>query len=317
MNTTPSAIDIRDLTHRYGLRVALADLTLQIEPGEMFAILGPNGCGKTTLFRLLSTLMRLQSGSVYVLGKQLPQQSDEVRRRIGVVFQSPSLDRKLTVGENLRFQAALYGIRGRALVQRQQELLDHLGLADRIHERTEHLSGGLRRRVELAKGMLHRPSLLLLDEPSTGLDPGARTDLWRYLEWLRDEHQVTVVLTTHLLDEAERADRIAIFSQGRLVALDHPEALKASIGGDSITIRGQDPATLRQAIADRFQVTAKVIDGHVRFEHPDGAQILARVMEAFSDRIQSITLGRPSLEDVFIDKTGHRFWSHGEDDAAT
>lgn len=317
MNTTPPAIDIRDLTHRYGRRVALADLTLQIEPGEMFAILGPNGCGKTTLFRVLSTLMRLQSGSVHVLGLELPQQADQIRRRIGVVFQSPSLDQKLTVAENLRFQAALYGIRGSALVQRQQELLDHLGLADRVHERAEHLSGGLRRRVELAKGMLHRPSLLLLDEPSTGLDPGARTDLWQYLQWLRDQHQVTVVLTTHLLDEAERADRIAIFSQGRLVALDRPEALKASVGGDSITIRGQDAGTLCQAIADRFQLAAKVVDGHVRFEHPEGAQILARVMEAFSDQIQSITLGRPSLEDVFIDKTGHRFWSHGEDDAAT
>ncbi len=317
MNTTPPAIDIRELTHRYGRRVALDGLTLQIEPGEMFAILGPNGCGKTTLFRLLSTSMRLQSGSVAVLGKTLPQQSDQVRRRIGVVFQSPSLDRKLTVGENLRFQAALYGIRGSALVRRQQELLDHLGLADRVREPAEKLSGGLRRRVELAKGMLHRPSLLLLDEPSTGLDPGARTDLWRYLKRLRDEHRVTVVLTTHLLDEAERADRIAIFNQGRLVALDAPEALKASVGGDSITIRGRDAATLCQQLADRFQLAAKVIDGHVRFEHPDGAQILARVMEAFSDRIQSITLGRPSLEDVFIDKTGHRFWSHGEDDAST
>jgi ABC-2 type transport system ATP-binding protein len=313
MNTTPPAIDVEELSHRYASRVALDRLTLRIEPGEMFAILGPNGGGKTTLFRVLSTLFPVQLGTARVMGLELPQESAAVRRRIGVVFQSPSLDRKLTVGENLRFQAALYGIRGDMLAQRQQELLDRLGLTDRIHERTESLSGGLRRRVELAKGMIHRPSLLLLDEPSTGLDPGARSDLWEYLARLRDEHQVTVVLTTHLLDEAERADRIAILNEGRLVALDHPEALKASVGGDSITIRCHDPEPLRQAIEEQFQVAAMVIDGQVRFEHPDGSRILARVMEAFADRIDAITLGKPSLEDVFIDKTGHRFWSRAED----
>jgi ABC-2 type transport system ATP-binding protein len=313
MNTTPAAIDVDELSHRYASRVALDRLTLRIEPGEMFAILGPNGGGKTTLFRVLSTLVPVQSGTARVMGLELPHESAAVRRRIGVVFQSPSLDRKLTVGENLRFQAALYGIRGDVLAQRQQELLDRLGLTDRIHERTESLSGGLRRRVELAKGMIHRPSLLLLDEPSTGLDPGARSDLWEYLARLRDEHQVTVVLTTHLLDEAERADRIAILNEGRLVALDHPEALKASVGGDLITIRCHDPEPLRQAIEEQFQVAAMVIGGQVRFEHPDGSRILARVMEVFADRIDAITLGKPSLEDVFIDKTGHRFWSRAED----
>jgi ABC-2 type transport system ATP-binding protein len=314
MNTTTPAIEVRDLTHRYASRVALDGLTMQIARGEIFAVLGPNGGGKTTLFRLLSTMTRLQSGSARILGRELPRDSAAIRRRIGVVFQSPSLDRKLTVGENLWFQAALYGIRGDQLRRRQRELLDRLGLTDRVHDRTESLSGGLRRRVELAKGMLHQPELLLLDEPSTGLDPGARSDLWEYLVRLRDEHQVTVVLTTHLLDEAERADRIAILHEGRLVALDHPEALRASVGGDSITIRCQNPESLRQEIEALFQIAAMLIDGRVRFEHPDGPHAVARVMEAFGDRIDAITLGRPSLEDVFIDKTGHRFWSRAEDD---
>ncbi|MCH5377216.1 MAG: ATP-binding cassette domain-containing protein, partial [Planctomycetes bacterium] len=237
MNANQDAIDVAELTYRYGNRIALDGLALQVRRGEIFALLGPNGGGKTTLFRVLSTLVAVQSGRVHVLGLELPQQAASVRRRIGVVFQAPSLDRKLTVSENIRFQAALYGIRGRVLAERQQELLDQLGIADRMRERTESLSGGLRRRVELAKGMIHRPELLLLDEPSTGLDPGARSDLWEYLQRLRDQHHVTIVLTTHLLDEAERADRIAILNHGSVVALDTPEALKASVGGDSITIR--------------------------------------------------------------------------------
>jgi ABC-2 type transport system ATP-binding protein len=287
---------------------------MQIGQGQIFAIVGPNGSGKSTLFRLVATLLRIQAGSVRVLDRELPRESAEVRRRIGVVFQSPSLDRQLTVGENLWFQAALYGIRGRLFTDRQQELLERFGVADRIHERVENLSGGLRRRVELAKGMLHSPMLLLLDEPSTGLDPGARSDLWQYLVRLRDQQQVTVVLTTHLLDEADRADGIAILNRGRLVALDHPAALKASIGGDSITIRCQDPEWLCPAITDRFQVAARLIEGQVRFEHADGPKVLARVMEAFGDRIDSVQLGRPSLEDVFIDKTGHHFRSVVGDD---
>ncbi len=314
MSTTQAAIDVAELTHRYGSQTALDGLTLQVRQGEVFALLGPNGGGKTTLFRVLSTLVPVQAGRAQVLGLPLPAQAACVRRRIGVVFQAPSLDRKLTVAENIRFQAALYGIRGAVLAERQRELLDRLGLADRAGQRTESLSGGLRRRVELAKGMIHRPELLLLDEPSMGLDPGARSDLWEYLERLRDEYRVTVVLTTHLLEEAERADRIAILNHGRLVALDSPDALKASVGGDAIMIRCHEPEPLRQLIEDRFGVPAKLIDGQVRFEHPDGPRLLARVMEAFGDRIESITLGRPSLEDVFIDKTGHRFWSDATDD---
>jgi ABC-2 type transport system ATP-binding protein len=308
MNNEQAALRVANLSHSYGQRQALKRLTLSVAPGEVFAFLGPNGGGKTTLFRVLSTLVPIQDGTASILGFDLGTSAPDVRRRIGVVFQAPSLDKKLTVSENVRQQAALYGIRGRALHDREDELLGQLGLAERRNERAEQLSSGLRRRAELAKGMIHRPRLLLLDEPSTGLDPGARSDLWEYLGRLRQQFGVTVVLTTHLLDEADRADRVAILSEGELVALDTPDALRATVGGESITIETHDPAVLEQAISERFNVPVMVVDGRVRLEQPDATRWIARLMEAFADRIDTITLGKPTLEDVFIDRTGHRFW---------
>mgnify|MGYP001206754936 CR=1 FL=1 len=214
------AIEISHLSHRYGDNVAVADLSLTVAAGEVFVLLGPNGSGKTTLFRVLSTLIPLQQGEVNVLGYNLRFEQDAIRRRLGIVFQAPSVDKKLTVIENVYHHGRLYGVLGSELRQRADEMLTRLGLADRRKDIVETLSGGLRRRVELAQGMLHRPRLLLLDEPSTGLDPGARSDLWQYLEQVRQEDGVTVVLTTHLLEEAQRADRIGIMHQGKLVALD-------------------------------------------------------------------------------------------------
>src|SRR5205085_11865145 len=234
-------------------RRALNGLSLQVEPGEIFALLGPNGGGKTTLFRLLSTLIPLQpTGDVKILGLDLRTQTADIRRQVGVVFQAPSLDKKLTVRENLLHQGRLYGLSGRALQSRMHVMLDRLGLADRVGELTEKLSGGLRRRVELAKGMLHEPRLLLLDEPSTGLDPAARSDLWKYLDEVRARHGVTVLLTTHLLEEAEKADRIAILSEGSLVALGSPADLRATVGGDAITIQTSAPQDLAGRIHERF-----------------------------------------------------------------
>jgi ABC-2 type transport system ATP-binding protein len=304
----PPAIEVSGLVHHYGRRCALADLTLTIESGEIFAFLGPNGGGKTTLFRLLSTLIPIQQGAVHILGYDVRRQAQAVRGSIGVVFQAPSLDKKLTVAENMRHQGHLYGLSGSLLAQRQQEMLARLGLVDRSTELCETLSGGLRRRVELAKGMLHRPRLLLLDEPSTGLDPGARSDLWSYLRELRDERSVTVVLTTHLLEEADKADRIAILHQGSLVALDTPDALRATVGGDSITIHTAEPARLAAAIRERFGCEASVLEENVRLEQANGHQWVARLVEAFPGQIEAVTLGKPTLEDVFIDRTGHRFW---------
>ncbi|MDA1052027.1 MAG: ABC transporter ATP-binding protein [Planctomycetota bacterium] len=309
------AIRIEGLSHSYGARQALRNLDLQIHTGEVFAFLGPNGGGKTTLFRVLSTLITCQQGEVSILGFDLRTHVNDVRRRIGVVFQAPSLDKKLTVAENIRHQAALYGVTGKTLRDRQQAMMEQLGIADRANERAETLSGGLRRRVELAKGMIHQPRLLLLDEPSTGLDPGARADLWRYLERLRDESGVTIVLTTHLLDEAERADRIAILDQGSIVALDQPDRLRASIGGDTITIETEDAEFLAAAIRKQFGVSAEVVGSRVRLEQTDAGTWVAKLAEAFSARVQSITLAKPTLEDVFIQKTGHRFWQEKENAA--
>ena len=302
-----SAIVVSHVSHRYGSRVAVDDLSLEVREGEIFVFLGPNGSGKTTLFRVLSTLIPLQDGSVTILGHDLQSETYAVRSALGIVFQAPSLDKKLTVAENLHHQGRLYGLPTAELKSRTEKMLTSLGVADRAGDFVETLSGGMRRRVELAKGMLHQPRLLLLDEPSTGLDPGARADLWHYLRQVRAAEGVTVVLTTHLLEEAERADRIAIMHHGRLAALDTPAALQGSVGGDSITIRTERPAELAEQVREKFQCEATVLDGTVRLEQPDGHQWISRLVEAFPGEIQTVTLGKPTLEDVFIDRTGHRF----------
>jgi ABC-2 type transport system ATP-binding protein len=313
MSTLP-AVDIAHLAHRYGEHEAIRDLSLSIAEREIFIVLGPNGSGKTTLFRVLSTLIPIQQGEVHILGHDLRREAAAIRAQLGVVFQSPSIDKKLTVLENVIHHGRLYGLGGKDLHARADEMLTRLGLADRRRELVEKLSGGLRRRVELATGMLHRPRLLLLDEPSTGLDPGARSDLWQYLEQVRDDDGVTVLLTTHLLDEAQRADRIAIMHKGELSALDTPAALQAAVGGDAITIRSKDAAALAAEIEQRFNVRAMEVDGSVRLEQPDGHQWIPRLVEAFPDRADSITLGKPTLEDVFIHFTGHRFWNEPDPD---
>jgi ABC-2 type transport system ATP-binding protein len=307
-----AAVEIRRLSHAYGSRKAVDDLSLEVRRGELFAFLGPNGSGKTTLFRVLSTLIPLQQGDVALLGRDLRRETIAIRERLGVVFQAPSLDRKLTVRENLAHQGRLYGLAAAAIASRTQELLAAVGMSDRLGDLVETLSGGMRRRVEIAKALLHRPELVVLDEPSTGLDPGVRSELWKFLVRLRDEQGVTIVLTTHLLDEAERADRVAVMHLGRLAALDAPEALRAAVGGDAITIHGDSPETLRTAIAERFGCEVMLLPGAVRLEQPQGHLWVAKIVEAFGDRIQTITLGKPTLEDAFIDLTGSRF----EDDAA-
>ena len=307
-----SAISVRGVTFRYGERLALDDLSLDIAVGEIFAFLGPNGSGKTTLFRLLSTLIAPQSGDIEILGYDIRRDAPAVRRQIGVAFQAPSLDKKLTVAENLHHQGRLYGLASDELRTRKDEMLAAVGMTERARDRVETLSGGMRRRVELAKTMLHRPRLLLLDEPSTGLDPGARIDLWKYLTRLRDEDGVTVVLTTHLLEEADRAGRIAIMHHGRLAALGQPDALRAEVGGDAITVHAERPADLALAINERFSVEAEVVEGAVRLELPQGHEWIPRLVEAFPGDIQTITLGKPTLEDVFIDRTGRRFFSDAE-----
>ena len=236
-----NAIEVAALGHDYGSRRALDGVTFSVASGQIFGLLGPNGGGKTTLFRILSTLMAPTDGSARVLGLDTVKQSPEVRRKIGVVFQSPSLDGKLTASENLKHQGHLYGLVGAELEERRVKMLRRVGVEDRRNERVDRLSGGLRRRVELAKGMLHQPEVLLLDEPSTGLDPGARRDLWLYLKEIREQDGVTSLVTTHLMEEAERCDRVAILDHGKLVALGTPDELRAEIGGDVVTLGTADP----------------------------------------------------------------------------
>lgn len=307
-----SAVSIRGLSHRYGNHAALDGVEFQVHSSEIFGLLGPNGGGKTTLFRLLATLLPVQDGQVTILGLDSRECASAIRQRIGVTFQSPSLDRKLTVGENLKHQGHLYGLRGRKLEACIDEQLSRLGLTERRRDRAESLSGGLARRVEIAKGLLHRPQLLLLDEPSTGLDPGARLDLWTYLLQLRNAG-VTVLVTTHLMEEAERCDRLGILDRGRLVALGPPAELRAAIGGDCLTMQSVDPNGLASRIQEMFAVIPQRLGDSLRIETPRGHELLRDLVDAFGDSITSISVAKPTLEDVFVQKTGHKFW----DDSAS
>jgi ABC-2 type transport system ATP-binding protein len=305
-NTVP-AIEVSDLVFRYGERTALDEISFTISRGESFAFLGPNGSGKTTLFRILSTLVAPQSGRIRMLGHDLADSTLDLRRRIGVVFQHPSIDGKLTVVENLHHHGHLYGLTGRALRERCNTMSRNLGIAERRADVVETLSGGLQRRVELAKALLHQPELLLLDEPSTGLDPMARREFQTELLRLRDECGVTVVLTTHYMDEAERCDRIGVVHNGRLVAIAPPHELKASVGGDVIVIRGRAPDSLAQTIGRRLHVNCSVVDGTVRIERPRGHELVRDIAELCADTVESITFGKPTLEDAFVHLTGERF----------
>src|SRR6266487_2556394 len=241
-------IQIDGVRHQYGDRVALNSVSFNVHRAEIFGLLGPNGSGKTTLFRILSTLMLPSAGRALVLEHDVALDPSGVRRQIGVVFQSRSIDVKLSAEENLIHVGHLYGITGAALTRRVAEMLERVSLADRAKERAETFSGGMQRRLELAKGLLHRPQVLLLDEPTTGLDPGARRDLWQYLRMLRDEEHVTVIVTTHLMEEAERCDRLAILNEGKLVALGTPAELKQEIGGDVILLDAHHAEPLAERI---------------------------------------------------------------------
>jgi ABC-2 type transport system ATP-binding protein len=302
------AVRVEGLRHVYGRRRALNDVSFSVTPGELFGLLGPNGGGKTTLFKILSTLLTPSGGSAFVFGDPLSV-PDAVRRHLGVVFQRPSLDGKLTVAENLMCHGHLYGLRGARLRQRAAAVLHRFGLADRAADRVETLSGGLQRRTELAKALLHQPPLLLLDEPSTGLDPGARRDFIQYLHQLRAQEGATIVLTSHDMEEAERCDRVAILHQGNLVGIGAPAELKARVGGDVVVMQARDPQALRQKIRQRFACDAAVVDGTLRVERARGHEFVRDVVEAFPDDITLVTYGKPTLEDVFIHLTGHRFWS--------
>ncbi|MCK6483169.1 MAG: ATP-binding cassette domain-containing protein [Phycisphaerae bacterium] len=306
------AIEIESLVCAFGGRRALGGVSFNVAPGGIVGLLGPNGSGKTTLFRVLSTLLAPTSGTAHVFGHDVLREAARVRRHFGVVFQSPSLDRKLTIAENLRHQADLYGLTGGAAKSRCAELLERVRLTECADSRVEALSGGMARRVEIAKGLLHRPRLLLLDEPSTGLDPGARRDLWELLSDVRRVDGVTVFFTTHLMEEAERADRLVILDAGRVVADGAPEALRSSIGGDVIRVESDNGAALRDDIAARFGCEAALEGAFVRIERPRGHEFVPMLVEAFPGRIRAVSVGKPTLDDVFLRRTGHHLYDDAD-----
>ena len=299
-------VETTDLRRSFGERRALDGVTFSVGEGDIFGLLGPNGGGKTTLFRILCTLLAPSGGNARVCGHDTVSEPAAVRSAIGVVFQSPSLDPQLTVAENLRYGGNLHGLRGAELESRWREMAEALRVGDRADDLVKNLSGGLQRRVEIAKSLLPRPRVLLLDEPSTGLDPVARIDLWAILEQLRGRFGITTVLTTHLMDEAERCGRVAIMHRGKILACDTPDALRATIGADVLTLVCRRPDMVAEQLQSKFGWTAAVRDDAVRLEIPKAHAEVARIVEAFPGEIQSVTAGRPTLEDVFVRLTGER-----------
>ncbi len=296
-----------------GKRVVLDGVSFDVHGGEIFGLLGPNGSGKTTLFKILSTLLRPSNGRAAVGGHDVVNSPAQARAAIGVVFQNPSLDKKLTVMENLLHQGHLHGLSGAGLKARCGEMLSLFNLSDRANDLVEQLSGGLARRLEIAKGLLHKPAVLLMDEPSTGLDPGARRDLWDHLTALKKDG-LAILLTTHLIEEGDRCDKLAILNHGKIVAAGTPEALKKKIGGDIISIQTGEPQDVAAEIKKKFNMDAVVLNDVVRLEKEDGHKFIPSIVEAFPGLIRAITVGKPTLEDVFVHETGRRLWedaSHG------
>lgn len=290
---------VENLSHRYGDHVALNQFFLHLNKKEILGILGPNGSGKSTFLRVLSTLTPPQSGKVEVCGFDVARHPDAVRARIGVVFQSQTLDKLLTVEENLLAWGTFYGLRGRALLDRVKEATAKLGLEDRRRQIAGTLSGGLQRRAEIARALLHHPQLLILDEPTTGLDPSAREDFWDAIESLRGEHDTAVILSTHLFEEAEQCDTLVLLNHGNRVAEGSPAELKAMIGGQVIELRAKDA---RQALADlheKLNLTGTLSEGVIRIETAAAHQMIPGIVEALAGAVTSVGFHEPTLADVY------------------
>jgi len=300
-----SAIELRHLGHRYGEKRALQDVSFSIPYGSLFGLLGPNGGGKTTLFRILSTLIIPESGSTHVCGFDTAVHPAEVRRHLGVVFQQPALDDELTVSENLRVHGALYGIDSKTIRHRIEDLLERFGLTDRADDRVKTLSGGLARRADLARGLLHTPRVLLLDEPTTGLDPAARHAFWDAIGRLRKEEKTTIVVATHLLNEAATCNQVAILDRGHIVALGNPDDLKGEIGEQTLWLEAESAEDLCERITARFGCEARVLGDMVQVMDSNAYTLLPGFYEAFGSRIRSATVRKPTLEDVFMVRAGH------------
>lgn len=307
------AVCADDLAFRYGDRHALQRVGFEVASGASFGFLGPNGSGKSTLFKLLSTIVPLQTGTVSMLGHDLMRDAAAIRRRIGVVFQSPAVDKKLTVGENLRYAGLLLNLGGKALLERMDEAMAAADLRDRKDDPVGELSGGLRRRVEIAKCLMARPDLVLLDEASTGLDPAARREMWRVL---REQEGLTILFTTHLMEEAAEADQLMLLDEGRVVAHGKPSELMEEVGGQVLEIETVEAEALVADLKSSIGVEATQIEQTVRIDGEAVHELVPEVMKRFGDRVRRLQLAHPSLEDVFLQRTGKRFVVVEPDDGA-
>jgi ABC-2 type transport system ATP-binding protein len=304
VETGAPAVSVRGLVKRYGAIEAVQGIDFTVAPGETFGFLGPNGAGKSTTIKMLCTLVRPTAGTADVAGHNVVTERDEVRRNIGLVFQETTLDSYLTAEQNLRFHAELYGVPKSVLAHRLRQVLDLVGLWDRRSSRVSTFSGGMMRRLEIARGLLHSPRVLFLDEPTVGLDPQTRNSIWTYINQLKLREDITIFLTTHYMDEADHCDRIAIMDAGRIVVLDTPEALRASVGKDRVQIHtADDPAAIR-ALEAQFGVEAGIHDGAVTFAVADGEGFVPRLFAQLGVPIRSVSVARPSLDDVFLSYTG-------------
>ncbi len=304
--SVPARLSVQGLRVARGERSVLRDLTFEVGRGEIFGLLGPNGAGKTTAFHVLTGLLACEAGAIFLDGVLTGPGNRAFRARVGVVFQSPALDPRLSARENLMLAARLYGVPRETAAGRIGELLSSADLGGRADEPVQQLSGGMRRRVELARALVHEPEILILDEPTTGLDEGAFRKTWDHLLRLRRDRNLTLLLTTHRPDEADRCDRIAILHGGALVACDTPDRLRARVRGDVIVIETEDPAAAVDTLRERLGVDARVLDGRVVLELPRGHEMVPRLVEAFPEgTLRSVSMRRPGLGEAFLELTGH------------
>jgi len=304
---------VRSLIKRYGEIEAVRGVEFEVASGEVFGFLGPNGAGKTTTINMLCTLVKPTSGSATVAGHDVVSERDDVRRNIGLVFQDPTLDNYLTGAQNLKLHAELYGIQSKLVAPRMQQVLEMVGLWDRRDSPVATYSGGMRRRLEIARGLMHSPRVLFLDEPTIGLDPQTRRLIWGYIRELKVREEITIFMTTHYMDEAEWCDRIAIMDNGQIVALDSPETLKAQVGTDRVTIHTDDDDAAIEALGDRFGVEARRAEGAVIFGVPEGEEFVPRLFAELGVPISAVSVSRPTLDDVFMSYTGSTIRDAEED----
>jgi ABC-2 type transport system ATP-binding protein len=303
-NGSESVITVRELTKTYDELEAVRHVSFEVSPGEIFGFLGPNGAGKSTTINILCTLLHPSAGSATVAGFDVETQQLEVRRRIGLVFQDTTLDEYLTAEENLRFHAELYGVPRATIPGRVQQIMDMVGLWDRRDSLVRTFSGGMKRRLEIARGLLHSPRVLFLDEPTVGLDPQTREHIWSYIGELRRKEDITIFMTTHYMDEAEYCDRIAIIDNGEIVVSGTPDELKALVGKDRVSIRTEDDDAAIAALRERFGVDATISEGMVTVHVPDGETFVPKLFKELGVGIKAVSVARPSLDDVFMTFTG-------------